>query len=29
MAISTAREAGDVTVVTVEGQLIVANRQEL
>jgi anti-sigma B factor antagonist len=29
MAISTARETGDVTVVTVEGQLIVANRQEL
>lgn len=29
MAISTAQEAGDVTVVTVEGQLIVANRQEL
>ena len=29
MAISTARGAGDVTVVTVEGQLIVANRQEL
>jgi anti-sigma B factor antagonist len=29
MAISTARESGDVTVVTIEGQLIVANRQEL
>ncbi len=29
MAISTARTPGGVTVVTVEGQLIVANRQEL
>lgn len=29
MAISTAPAAGAVTVVTVEGQLIVANRQEL
>lgn len=29
MAISTARTSGDVTVVTVEGQLIVANRQDL
>jgi anti-sigma B factor antagonist len=29
MAISTARAGRDVTVVTVEGQLIVANRQEL
>jgi len=29
MAITTSRAAGDVTVVTVEGQLIVANRQDL
>jgi anti-sigma B factor antagonist len=29
MAITTSRPAGDVTVVTVEGQLIVANRQDL
>jgi anti-sigma B factor antagonist len=29
MAISTSRAGRDVTVVTVEGQLIVANRQDL
>ncbi len=29
MGITTARASGDVTVVTVEGQLIVANRQDL
>lgn len=29
MSISTAQEASGVTVVTVEGQLIVANRQDL